>query len=169
MLIAIGQVDLDARKYPNITQWKKLVMSYSEATQQRLHFIYFNVEFFSLILVSSFVSFLFPHPSAPNCLTPPSLFSSLFFFPLSLSPSLPPCIPYSLPPYLPPVSFSLSLFPSLTDSLPHYHRTSLPLFRAISRLSLKDLTCGVSLFQLAQPWFSKISNKTQVLDVELLS
>ena len=42
VFIAIGQVDLDARKFPNIAQWKKLVMSYSEATQQRLHFIYFN-------------------------------------------------------------------------------------------------------------------------------
>ena len=44
VFIAIGQVDLDARKYPNIAQWRKLVMSYSEATQQSLHFIYFNFQ-----------------------------------------------------------------------------------------------------------------------------
>ncbi|KAJ7389816.1 Ankyrin repeat and LEM [Desmophyllum pertusum] len=35
VLTAIGPVDIDSRKYPSIAQWKKLVMSHSEATQQR--------------------------------------------------------------------------------------------------------------------------------------
>ena len=35
VLIAIGQTTIDPAKYPHIKEWKKLVMSYSEATQER--------------------------------------------------------------------------------------------------------------------------------------
>lgn len=124
MFIAIGQVDLDAGEYPNIAQWKKLVMSYSEATQQRLHFICFN---FKLIHQFGYFTFFLPFFSVPL-------------------PSLCPCLPHplpsgSLPPSLPalplslPVSFLHSLttyhssrhcLPSLTPSIPPCLFSSVP-------------------------------------------
>lgn len=131
VFIAICQVDLDARKYPNIVQWKKLVMSYSEATQQRLHFIYFKFKLlhsvtflcpspFLLSLHASPPPLWLPH-SLPLWL-PPSCHPCLTSLPPYLFPSLPPCI--SLSPTLPPLSDSflhslpLSPPPSITPSLP---------------------------------------------------
>lgn len=62
VFIAIGHVELDAKKYPNIVQWKKLVMSYSEVTQQRLHFIYFS---FKLTVLTDFCHFNFSFLFSP--------------------------------------------------------------------------------------------------------
>ena len=138
VFIAIGQVDLDAGKYPNIAQWKKLVMSYSEATQQRLHFICFNFklihQFWLLYFFPSF--FLSPSPfPLPLSASPPPIWLTP-----SLPPhltSLPPCLFSSLPHYislfstLPPFPDScypsLSLFFSPSLHLTLFHTTSLPL------------------------------------------
>lgn len=108
VFIAICQVDLDARKYPNIVQWKKLVMSHSEATQQRLHFIYFKFKLLHLFLLL----FSVPLPSCCPCMPHPLHSGSLT---PSLSGFLPPAIP-ALPPSL-PISFLHSL--PASHSLPH--------------------------------------------------
>lgn len=146
VFMAIGQVDIDSGKYPSIAQWKKLVMSYSEATQQRWHFIYFNFKLiYWFLLVHFFPSFFpVPLPSICPCLShslttslsaslpvsfPPSLPPSLPpFLSLSLSPSLPPCFPHSFTLCLSPC-LPHSLPPSLPDS-PFCLSTSLPTFPA---------------------------------------
>lgn len=61
VFIAIGQVDVDGGKYPSIAQWKKLVMSYSEATQQRLHFISVLNIFIDIGHFTFFYPFFFVH------------------------------------------------------------------------------------------------------------
>ena len=97
VFIAIGLVELDAKKYPNIVQWKKLVMSYSEVTQQRLHFIYFS---FKLTVLTDFCqlnfSFLFPPflsiSSVPASLIPSLSGSLVLLLFLPNSPSLLPSL-----------------------------------------------------------------------------
>lgn len=117
--------------------------------------------FFPASYVSLPLSLLLRH-SLPSCLFP--------FLPVSIMPSLHPVLFPTLPP---PVSFSPFLVPSLPPKL-----TSLPTsqpsyvpppLQSYVEVHLQDLTCAVCLFQLAEPWFSKVPHKTQVLDDELLS